>query len=306
MQELKPIRVFLEVASQQSFAGAAKALRMTPATVTRIIARLEAELDQQLLLRTTRQVSLTSAGALVAARYRPLIEEFDRIKEDLDRDGQPYRGRLAINAPMSFGQRLMPKLVESFRLAYPNIELVIRMTDQLVNILEEDCDLAVRLSNPPQDKSNIWRKVCEIPRYMVASKSFFESHERPGSPEQLDRKTCLSYGHGKEPETWKLRRGSVRRTVTAGSELVSNNGDFLYALVQSDAGIAVLPEFIAANGLRQGSVERVLPEWTVSSLWLSLYYPPYEALPPLVATFTDFFEAFLVDIDGFEFPLPKA
>lgn len=274
---------------------------MTPATVTRIIARLEADLGQQLLLRTTRQVSLTSAGALIAARYRPLIAEFDRVLEELSTDAQPHKGRLSVNAPMSFGQRLMPKLVESFRLAYPNIELVIRMTDQLVDILQEDCDLAIRISGQPQDKSTIWRKVCEIPRYMVASKGFFDLHPRPDTPDQLNRKTCLSYSQGKEPEIWNLKREAIKRSVTAGSHLVGNNGDFLYAMVQADAGIAVLPEFIVANGLQDGSLEHVLPDWRVLPLWLSLYYPPYEALPPLVATFTDFFEAFLADIDGFHF-----
>ena len=301
MQELKPIRVFLEVAAQQSFAAAAKTLRMTPATVTRVVARLEEDLGQQLLLRTTRQVSLTSAGALVAAKYRPLIEEFDRVQSDLYRETQPYKGRLSINAPMSFGQRLMPRLIDSFRLAYPNVELVIRMTDRLVDIVEEDCDLAIRLSEPPRDKSTIWRKICRIPRYMVASTEYIESHPRPQSPEDLSRLTCLSYGAGKEPETWTLQNGALKRRVTAGGEIVSNNGDFLFAMVRADAGVAVLPEFIVGAGLRDGTVQALLPDWTIPPLWLSLFYPPYEALPPLVATFTDFFEAFLVDIDGFEF-----
>ena len=121
---------------------------MTPATVTRIVAKLEEDLGEQLLLRTTRQVSLTSTGALVAARYRPLIEAFDKVEQDLEREIQPRRGRLSINAPMSLGLRIMPKLVESFRLAYPNIDLNIRLTDRLVDIMSETCDLAIRVSQP--------------------------------------------------------------------------------------------------------------------------------------------------------------
>jgi DNA-binding transcriptional LysR family regulator len=93
----------------------------------------------------------------------------------------------------------------------------------------------------------------------------------------------------------------MKRTVKTGSGIHSNNGDFLYSMVKTGAGIAILPEFIVAGGLKIGEVENVLPGWTVTPLWLSLYYPPYEALPPLVATFTDFFEAFLADMDGFEF-----
>merc|ERR1711969_26185 len=113
MQTIKPIRVFLSVVAQGSFAGAARRLRMTPASITRIIAQLEEDLGQQLLLRTTRQVSLTGAGAMVAARYRPVVQEFDRITQEVIRATHPDRGRLAINAPMSFGIRLLPDLVNS-------------------------------------------------------------------------------------------------------------------------------------------------------------------------------------------------
>jgi DNA-binding transcriptional LysR family regulator len=301
MQDIKPIRVFLEVAAQQSFAAAARSLRMTPASVTRVIARLEEDLGQQLLVRTTRQVSLTSAGAVVAARYRPIVEAFDSVRDELDREMQPHRGRLSINAPMSFGLRLLPRLLGSFRLAYPHIELSVMLTDSLVDIVAEDCDLAIRLSEPPRDKSTIWRKICEVPRRAVAASTFFQSYGHPNDPEELDPDLCLSYGSESALETWRFRKDGSKRTVRAGSAIHSNNGDFLYSMVKAGAGIAVLPEFIVAEGLRSGEIKAVLPDWTLPSLWLSLYYPPYEALPPLVATFSDFFEAFLAEMDGFEF-----
>ncbi|MEQ9260300.1 MAG: LysR substrate-binding domain-containing protein [Roseovarius sp.] len=301
MQELKPIRVFLEVAARQSFAAAARALRMTPASVTRVIARLEEDLGQQLLVRTTRHVALTSAGAVVAARYRPVIEAFDEVREGLERDMQPHRGRLSINAPMSFGLRLLPGLLSSFKLAYPNIDLTVMLTDRLVDIVAEECDLAIRLSAPPRDKSTIWRKICEVPRCAVAAPSFLERHGHPADPEGLDPDLCLSYGAGSTMEAWRFQKGGLKRTVRTGSGIHSNNGDFLYSMVKAGAGISVLPEFIVADGLARGEVQTVLRDWQTPSLWLSLYYPPYEALPPLVATFTDFFEAYLADMEGFRF-----
>lgn len=301
MQELKPIRVFLEVASLQSFAAAAKSLRMTPATVTRIVAKLEGDLGEQLLLRTTRQVSLTSTGALVAARYQPLIEAFDQVEADLEREIQPHRGRLSINAPMSFGLRIMPKLVESFRLAYPNIDLNIRLTDRLIDIVSETCDLAIRVSGPPKDKSTIWRKLCEVPLQVVAAPSLFERHPTPKSPDELNHQICLSYGEDDTPEVWRFEKGALKRPFTAGRSIHSNNGDLLYQFARSGAGIVMLPDFHVTQGVAAGEVVRVLEDWALPPLWLSLFYPPYEALPPLVATFTEFFEAYLQDIDGFDF-----
>ncbi|MEM1130152.1 MAG: LysR family transcriptional regulator [Pseudomonadota bacterium] len=301
MEDLKPIRVFLEVAAQSSFAGAARQLQMTPASVTRIIARLEKDLGQQLLLRTTRQVSLTSAGALVAARYRPIVAEFDAATFDIKRASLPDRGALKVNAPLSMGIRLLPRLVESFRLAYPHIALDIHMTDTLVDILEEDCDLSIRISEPPTDKSTIWRKLCEIPRHAVAAPGLFDRLPRPETPEDLLSDHCLSYSASGKAEDWTFTNGSLRRVVRAGTRLVSNNGDFLYEIARAGGGIVVLPDFIVAEGIAEGAVARVMPDWHVTPLWLTLFYPPYEQLPPLVATFTDFFEAYLRETDGMEF-----
>ena len=301
MQDLKPIRVFLEVARQRSFATASRNLRMTPATVTRIVAQLERDLGHQLLVRTTRQVALTSHGALVASRYGAVVEDFDRVTAELERATQPHRGRLRINAPMSFGLRVMPRLVESFRLAYPLIELQVCFSDALLDMMEGQHDLAIRISEPPRDKSTIWRKLCSVPRFAVASPRLFERTARPAKPEDLDPAVCLAYATEGETETWRFANGPVQRTVPAGLTLATNNGDFLYSLVAAGVGIAVLPQFIVQHGLDSGEVEVVLPDWGLPQLWLSLHYPSYEALPPLVETFSDFFESFLRDVDGMLF-----
>ncbi len=301
MEDLKSIRVFLEVASHLSFARAAEALRMTPASVTRIIARLETDLGVQLFVRTTRQVSLTSAGAVVVARYGPLVREFDAVTTEITRASRPDTGRLRINAPLSMGMRLMPRLVDSFRLAYPRIDIDVHLTDALVDIIEEDSDLAIRVSQAPKDKSTIWRKICEIPRHAVASPALLERIGAPDTPEALDPQWMLSYSADARAEAWAFRKGAQRRTVRAGRHVISNNGDFLYGLAAAGGGICVLPEFIVAQGLATGEVVMVLPDWDLSSLWLTLYYPPYERLPPLVATFTEFFEAYLRDLDGMVF-----
>ena len=300
MQNLKPIRVFLEVAEQQSFAAAARNFRMTPATVTRVVAKLEEDLGHQLLVRTTRQVSLTSHGALVAARYRPVVEEFDRISQELNRETQPFRGKLSITAPLSFGMRTLPALIDSFRLAYPHIQVHLQLTDTKVDMMASACDIAIRISAPPTDKSTIWRKICAIPRYVVAAPALLDRLGRPQHPDDLNPSYCISYSSNNEPEKWAFKRNGTRRLIRAESPILSNSGDFLYSLVLKQAGLAVLPDFIVTEGLESGKAEAILCDWPIEPLWLSLFYPPYEALPPLVATFTDFFEAYLSDAQGYE------
>lgn len=306
MQDLKPIRVFLEVAAQRSFAGAARSLRMTPATVTRLVAGLEADLGQQLLLRTTRQVSLTSAGALAAARYRPLIEAFDTTTDELLAATRSDRGRLSINAPISLGGSLLAGLVSSFRLAYPRVALEVQLTDALVDIVDESCDLAIRISGPPGDKSTIWRKICEVPRQVVAAPALFDRIARPESPDDLAPEHCLSYGRRGRAETWRFRKGAMTRSFRAGTEIVTNNGELLYGLAAAGNGIVSLPSFLTRDGIRRGEVVPLLDDWKMSPLFLMLYYPPYEKLPPLVASFTDFFASYVRDREGFDFEQVRA
>ena len=289
--DLKPIRVFLAVADQQSFVGAAEALGLAPASVTRIIAQLERDIGVQLFVRTTRQVRLTSDGAMIAARYRPVVDGFDSATEDVLRQTRPDRGRLRISAPVSLGLQILPEVIAGFRLAYPNIDLELSFTDTLIDVIAETCDLAIRVSGPPTDRSTIWRKLCEVPRRAVAAPELFARINRPTHPGDLDAALLMSYSATGTREAWEFAQGPTKRTIRAGSSIISNSGDFLYAMARAGDGIAALPDFITAEGLRQGIVEEVLPTWSLPSLWLTLFYPPYTQLPPLVGVFSSYFES---------------
>lgn len=295
MIELKPIRVLRAVSDLKSFSLAAKELGLAPASVTRIIAQLEADLGLQLLVRTTRQVALTSSGAAVLARYRPLLEGFEQVTRELERAIRPDSGHLRLTAPVSLGVALLPRVISGFRLAFPGISVEINFTDTLLDVIEDNCDLAIRVSGPPKDKSTIWRKLCEVPRRAIAAPALFDRIARPEHPDDLPPDQLMSYHARGDAETWEFSRNGNRRSVRASRRVTSNNGDFLYALAVAGDGICVLPDFITRPGLETGAVEEVLPDWSLPSLWLTLFYPPYEQLPPIVATFADYFEAFIED-----------
>ncbi|MEO9575476.1 MAG: LysR family transcriptional regulator [Tateyamaria sp.] len=303
MIELKPIRVLRAVSDLKSFSQAARALDLAPASVTRIINQLEQDLGAQLLVRTTRQVALTSAGATVLSRYRPLLEGFEEVTQDLQRSIRPDAGHLRLTAPISLGIALLPQVIAGFRLAYPGISVEINFTDTLIDVIEENCDLAVRVSGPPTDKSTIWRKLCEVPRRAIAAPALFNRQPSPQHPDDLIAAPLMSYGAKGEPEQWSFARAGAQRTVRAGKTVISNNGDFLYAMARIGEGICVLPDFITADGLQSGAVIEVLPDWSIPSLWLTLFYPPYERLPPVVGTFADYFEAFIDDHPDLRVPV---
>ncbi|MGL3607533.1 LysR family transcriptional regulator [Rhizobium sp. G187] len=295
MGELESIRTFLAVADQRSFTSAARLLSNTPASVTRTISALEDRLGVQLLLRTTRKVSLTSAGAAYAARVRPLVEGLARATEETRDLQKVTAGSLRVSAPMSLGMTVLPTVLSQFAIIHPKTSVAIELSDRFVDIVEEDYDLAIRISGPPSDKSTIWRKIRPVPRRLVAAPSFIAQHGRPEVPEDLVGLECLSYHDHSQTELWELSRNGQTRAVQAQGRFSINNGDFLARLAVAGEGIALLPHFIVADDLNAGRLMEVLPEWNAPEIWLTLFYPPYEHLPLRVATFSDFFEAFIRD-----------
>lgn len=293
MGELESIRAFLAVANQRSFTAAAHQLGMTPASVTRTISALEERLGVQLLLRTTRQVSLTSAGAAYAARVAPLAEALAGAAEETREQHGITAGSIRISAPVSLGVRVLPAVLSQFAAIHPQTHVGLSLSDSFVDIVEEDYDLAIRISGPPGDKSTVWRKICKVPRLLVAAPSYLLAQGVPESPEDLARFSCLSYGDDPRTEVWDLTKGQARRSHEAKGSFSANNGDLLARLALQGEGIARLPRFIIEAELLSGALVPVLADWASPDIWLTLYYPPYARLPLRVARFSDFFEVYV-------------
>jgi len=277
MNDYKVLKTFLLAAEKRNFAQVARELDMTPAAVTRAIAALETDLGVQLFVRTTRQVSLTTDGAVFAAQIQPAMTAH---KAD--------EGRLRISAPTWFGKAVLPPILSGFKERYPKMSFEISLSDGLVNIVDDDYDLAIRISSQPSDKFTIWRKIRVVPRILVAA---------PGSrfvdmqhPSELSPDDCLAYSGESRRETWALSDGGSSMTISAGRSFSANNGEVLADMAADGAGVAMLPGFHIAEHLRTGRLVHVLKGWAPPDLWLTLYYPPYQALPPRIASFSKFFE----------------
>lgn len=291
MDDFKALRIFLLAAERRNFAAVAREIEVTPASITRTIAGLEADLGVQLFVRTTRRVSLTSAGAAYAARLRPAMEGVAAARRELLEAHRADAGTLRINAPMSFGMRVLPAVLSAFRSRHPNVQADVSLSDEMVDIVESDFDLAIRISGPPTDKFTIWRKICPIDRYLVAAPA--TSFAAVVHPNELARDVCLGFGPAGRGETWRLSHGTTHVDVPTGRAVHANNGEFLAGMAVAGDGVALLPDFIVAEALADGRLVRVLPEWSPPPIWLTLYYPPYQRLPPRVAAFSDFFESMM-------------
>lgn len=193
MSGIDDIRIFLSVAKERSFVGAARELSLTAPTVTRAVGALEVRLGVQLLLRTTRQVSLTAAGAVYAARMEPLLAAFAEVEEEVRAEQGHAAGLIRLNVPLSLGQRILPGVVSGFRVENPDVSVSLTLDDRFIDILSGNFDLAIRISRPPQDKSTIWRKIRPVRRLLVASPGYLARMGVALSPDDLSEDNCLAY-----------------------------------------------------------------------------------------------------------------
>ncbi|TAW39800.1 LysR family transcriptional regulator [Rhizobium leguminosarum] len=288
MNDYKLLRTFLLAAEKRNFAQVARELDMTPAAVTRAIAALEEDLGVQLFVRTTRQVSLTTDGAIFAAQIQPAVQALDNARKDVMNTHKADHGRLRISAPTWFGQQVLPPILSAFKERYPKISFEISLADGLVDIIDDDYDLAIRISAAPSDKFTIWRKITVVRRILVAAPgSRFSDMKHPN---ELIPDDCLAYSGDSKRETWTLSDGSGSATISAGRAFSANSGEVLARMAADGVGVAMLPKFHVAGHLRTGRLVHVLRDWAPPDLWLTLYYPPYQVLPPRIASFSKFFE----------------
>ncbi|WP_136684962.1 LysR family transcriptional regulator [Falsirhodobacter xinxiangensis] len=288
MGEIEDLRLFLAVAREGSFVGAARALGMTPPSVTRGIAALEDRLRVQLFVRTTRRVSLTSAGAAYAARIGPVVQDLQAATEELREQHGETAGMIRLTAPLAFGARLLPDLIAQFRVLYPAVSFSVALSDRFVDSIDDSFDLAIRISRPSREVLSIWRKICRVERAMAASPAYIAAAGLPNHPQDLATHSCIAHDSEAIAETWELTAGEKTHRVRAGSTMAGNNAALLAGLARNGQGIVLLPRFMLMDDLASGRLVQVLPGWSPPDLWLTLYYPPYDRLPARLTQFSDF------------------
>ena len=289
------MRVFIAVAELRSFAAAARQLRLSPSIVTRYVSELERDLGAQLLVRTTRRVSLTRPGEEYAHSARAIVGDIEAANARAKETQGALSGELRVSAPLSLGMRLLPPALARFRAMHPDLRLSISLTDRFVDVGAEGFDMALRISGPPADKSSIWRKICSTPRLLVASPGYLRPRRAPRTPAELADHVCLGYTNTPSADRWMLTHASSkkRRTLRLDFGFACDNGDVVAEMASLDAGIALLPRFIVARYLGTGALVPVLPAWTPPEIWLTAYFPPYEALPGRVDAFVRFIESWI-------------
>jgi DNA-binding transcriptional LysR family regulator len=288
MDRLAALEAFVRVAETHSFSEAARRLRASKSLVSRQVAALEADLGARLFHRTTRSLTLTEAGQGYYERAARILADLDEANLSVSRLQAAPRGRLRINAPMSFGYLHLAPAIPEFLARHPEVAIDMVMNDRFVDLVDEGFDVAVRIARMA-DSSLVARKLAPIRRAICASPAYFARHGVPATPDDLKVHECLTYSNLPTPGEWRLLHPGGRPwPVEIKGRFQANNGDALLAAALAGLGVINQPTFIVGRDLQAGTLVSVLTEFTPQDSALHAVYPHSRHLSPKVRAFVDF------------------
>jgi DNA-binding transcriptional LysR family regulator len=189
---------------------------------------------------------------------------------------------------MSFGLRHVASALPGFLAAYPEVSIDLRLDDRMVDLVAGGIDVALRIADLP-DSSLIARRLCPVHRWLVGAPNYFLRRGTPQRPRDLENHACLGYSYLMSGETWRFRNSSgVEEAVDVNARLSANNAEALCAALDAGEGIALQPDFIAWQSVRDGRVVPVLTDWTTPPLALHLVTPGGGPRPIRVRVLMDF------------------
>jgi DNA-binding transcriptional LysR family regulator len=288
MLALENIRIFLRAIETGSFSAAGRMLRLSPSVVSYRIQLLEDTLGARLLTRTTRNMRLTEAGEVFLEHCRDIVEAVERAEASVaESTGASPKGVLRVTAPLGLGRRVIAPMVPRYRAQQPHTDVRLRLSDHILDIVQEGVDLAIRLARM-QDSSFTLRKVADIDRILCASPAYVAKRGTPQNPGELARHDCLLLRFpGSQQFRWNLEYRGESISAPIEGPVDVDDGDVLTQWALDGLGIVMKPVFEVAEYLADGRLVEVLPEARPQSATLGILYPTRRMLPPRTKAFIE-------------------
>ena len=281
--DLLGMACFAGVVETGSFTAAAARLGVSKSVVSARVARIEERLGTPLLQRTTRKLSVTDAGLELFSHCSRMLEAARAATRSA---GDPGRGLIRINAPVSFAQMYLVDPLARFLDAHPGVSVEVVVSDRLVDLIDERVDLAIRISKL-RDSTLVARRLASAHLVVCGSPEYLRRHGRPTTPEELLRHRCLRYTHLDVEDEWRFRGGAGRISVRVSGPFAASNGTVLREAAIAGIGLAVLPLFMVEDAIRDGRLETLLDERRRRPVGIYAVHPGGRTTPVRVRSLID-------------------
>jgi DNA-binding transcriptional LysR family regulator len=263
MDLLAQMATFVRIVDGQSLSAAARRLRLSLPAVSRQLTALETELGTPLVVRSTRRLHVTEAGQRYYAHCLRVLREIEDVKDDLRGDGR-VRGTLVVSASLTYGSLVIAPKLPALVDRHPGLAIELRLEDQLVDLVGESIDVAIRAGTPAPDRTDVVaHPIATMDRILVASPRLLRRHPSPRGPadvEAMPKVVQVTPAGALVP--WVLVRDAETVTLSVrDGRLRSNAPVTLRDLAVGAAGVAYLPTWLVADDLAAGRLKRVLPAW---------------------------------------------
>lgn len=297
MARLEDAEVFVAVVDAGGFTAAAAALGVTQPVVSRRVAALEARLGVRLLVRSTRRVRATDAGAAFYERARRALADLEEGECEAAAAGAELRGALRVTAPPAYGRYVIVPLLAAFVDVHPAITIDLVLAERRLDLAEERVDLAIRIDDPGCASELIHRRLGDFGVVTCAAPSYLARRGTPRTPADLAEHACLLQAGPTRGTVWsfapaaRTARRAERLTAQVGGPLRTNDVEALVAAARAGLGIARVPDFLAEDDLARGALRAVLPRFTTRRVDVFAVYSERRHLPARTRALLDFLVA---------------
>jgi DNA-binding transcriptional LysR family regulator len=286
MDRIDAMQALVAVADLRGFAPAARKLGLSPSAVTRLIAALEDRVGARLLQRTTRSLTLTDAGARYLERIRRILADVEEAEGAVEGERTSPSGRLAVSAPVGFGRLHVSPVMSAYLKRYPQVSGELRLSDRMINLVEDGIDLAVRIGHL-SDSSLVARHVGEMRRIVVASNDYLRQRGEPKTPQAVASHDTIQFGAMTAPPDWRFVENGQEIRVACTPRLTTNSADAALDYAEQDGGLTRVMAYQAAAALKRGRLRIVLAKFEAPPLPIHIVYPTSRLLSAKVRSFVD-------------------
>jgi DNA-binding transcriptional LysR family regulator len=287
LDRIMSMEVFVRTAQAGSLSAAALAMGLSKSTVSKHLSALEEHLGVLLINRTTRRLSLTELGLAYRDHAQRILAEIEEAELAIQEHTVEPKGKLKVNAPMSFGISHIAPLLPGFMLAHPRVEIELVLDDRRVDLVEEGVDIAIRIGRL-DDSQLIARRLASVGFICAAADRYLQTHRPVETPEDLASHNCLRYSLNRQPSEWRFERGGESLAVKVKGTLTANNGEALTEAAVSGLGIVYQPAFIIGGDIAAGRLRPLLADWGTPTIDIHAVFPEQRRLQPKLRRFVDY------------------